>query len=250
MFPGSSGRGWNSLTSGQKIFIGIMGALVLYAVTVTLTSGAGLGRYSDPSWWLAGFSIIALALPIHEFAHAWMATRLGDPTPRMQGRLTLNPAAHVDPVGAVLILLFGFGWARPVQWNPGYIRINQRLGRIMVAFAGPLSNLILAILALMIWSVVSSVLTFNFTIYDTLTQFMFFFVYINVLLFVFNLLPLPPLDGSHILFAVLPDSMQQFYGTLAQFGFFLVFGIAYLAPWVIQVPASIILSTLFQFFQI
>lgn len=251
MFPGSSGRGWNSLTQGQKLFIVIIGVLLLYGLFVAFGRGGGLGRYTDPSWWLATAAVVFLALPIHELAHAAVAVKLGDPTPRWQGRLTLNPMAQIDPVGALMIFLVGFGWARPVQWNPSNIRIDRRLGEILVAAAGPFSNLVLAFLAMVaIRLFVGSgpgVLGMGGSQWMiTAYQFLAFFASINVLLFVFNLVPIPPLDGSHILFALLPGDNWQLYRMLAQYGMLILLGVVFLAPWLINVPARYLTSFMAQ----
>lgn len=203
---GSLGQRWNSLTTGQKVFIGGIGASILYGLVVTFTQGDGLGRYSDSMWWLATAAIVLFALPVHEFAHAFTAVRLGDPTPRLEGRYTLNPFVHIDPFGALLIFLAGFpGRAKPVRWNPNNITIDVRLGSIPVAIAGPLSNLIMAAFSLLLLRLLLDpgglfaglALNLNGTFFDWLWQLLIFFANINVLLFVFNLLPIPPLDGSH-----------------------------------------------------
>src|SRR5688572_26859630 len=111
---------WNTLTRNQQIAILVIGALVLYGL---LVSGGG---FLNPARLLAVAAIIFVALPVHEFAHAAAAVALGDETPRRQGRLTLNPLPHIDPLGAVLIAFTGFGWARPVQWNPRNISVDVR----------------------------------------------------------------------------------------------------------------------------
>src|SRR5688572_11695745 len=141
---GSLGQRWQTLTRNQQIFIGIICLLVLYSLFAGVLSGSSL--FSLPRL-LAVATIIFVALPFHEFAHAAAAVALGDDTPRRQGRYTLNPLPHIDPVGAILIALTGFGWARPVQWNPRNITIDHKLGSIIVSLAGPLSNLLLAIVA-------------------------------------------------------------------------------------------------------
>lgn len=238
MFGGSLGQRWNSLTQGQKIFIGALGALIVYGVVVAFTRGGGLGRYTDPMWWLAAAAIILFALPFHEFAHAFTAVKLGDPTPRIEGRYTLNPFVHIDPIGAVLIFLVGFGWARPVRWNPRNIHVDLRLGSILVAVAGPLSNLLLAFLSLLLLR-----LSYN-TLGGAGDQLLSFFAYINVLLFVFNLIPIPPLDGSHVLFAVLPSSAQRAFYGIAQYGTLLLFAVIFLAPRLISAPTAWILQSM------
>ena len=249
---GSLGQRWNSLTTGQKVFIGGIGALILYGLVVTFTQGDGLGRYSDPMWWLATAAIVLFALPVHEFAHPFTAVRLGDPTPRLEGRYTLNPFVHIDPFGALLIFLAGFGWAKPVRWNPNNITIDVRLGSILVAIAGPLSNLIMAAFSLLLLRLLLDpgglfaglALNLNGTFFDWLWQLLIFFANINVLLFVFNLLPIPPLDGSHVLFALLPGGARRAYYGLAQYGTLLLFAVIFLAPSFITGPTQFVMTLL------
>jgi Zn-dependent protease len=165
---------------------------------------------------------------------------LGDPTPRIQGRVTLNPLAHLDPVGALLILLTGFGWARPVMWNPRNITVNPRLGAVLVAAAGPLTNLLLAIFSMAIlgWSMTAGGMS------PTLQGFLRWFAYINVLLAVFNLIPIPPLDGSHILFSLLPGDLWRLRAQLSQFGMLIVFAVVLLFPTLIRAPTSAVMGFL------
>ena len=144
MYQDPRRRGWNALSRTQQIVIGAIGVLVLYAL---LFGGASLGPLSNPSWLIASAIIILVAFPVHEMAHAAMAVYLGDDTPRIQGRYTFNPLAHIDPFGALLILFTGFGWAKPVQWNPNNINVDVRVGTVLVAAAGPVSNLLLAAVA-------------------------------------------------------------------------------------------------------
>ncbi|GIV74763.1 MULTISPECIES: site-2 protease family protein [Caldilinea] len=224
---------WNTLSQGQKIFIGVLAALIGMGLLVTLSSGSPL---LNPARLLAVAAILLIALPVHEFAHAFMAVQLGDPTPRRQGRYTLNPLRHLDPIGALLILLVGFGWARPVQWNPRNIDIDPKLGSILVSIAGPLSNLALAILSLLLWRWLSAD--------GLIASLLFFFAQINVLLFVFNLLPIPPLDGSHVLFALLPGSARQVQMFLMQYGMLILFAVIFFAPALIRTPTSAILRSL------
>lgn len=225
---------WNTLSQGQKIFIGGFGALVFVGLVTIL--GSGNSRYTNPAWLLATAAILLLALPMHEFAHAFTAVQLGDPTPRYQDRYTLNPLRHLDPIGALLIVLVGFGWAKPVQWNPRNIDIDRRWGAILVAAAGPLSNLLLAVISVILWRLLGE---FSF-----LASFFLFFANINVLLFVFNLIPIPPLDGSHILFALLPDHYRQVQFFLMQYGMLLMFVVILLAPRLIWGPTEAIMTLL------
>lgn len=234
MYQNSRGQGWNALTRNQQVAIGIIGVLVLYAL---LTGTSSLGGLSSPSWIIAVAAIILVALPVHEMAHAAMAVQLGDPTPRMQGRYTFNPLAHIDPIGAALIAITGFGWAKPVQWDPRNIDVDIRLGTILVAAAGPVSNLLLAICA---------VFLVQFAPIPMLEQFLTFFVWINVLLFVFNLIPIPPLDGSHILFALLPGTNFELRMALNRYGFLILMVTIFLAGSIITGPTLQIVDWLFR----
>lgn len=234
MIPESARRGWMSLSTTQKIIVGVVGALLIYGLAT------GAGGLLSPARLLAIGLIVFVALPVHEYAHAAMAVALGDPTPRLQGRLTLNPLVHIDPIGAILILFAGFGWAKPVQWNPRNITVDPKLGSILVAVVGPLSNIVLAILGVVIFAVAGGVAN------QFVAQFVIFFVQINVLLFVFNMLPIPPLDGSHILFALLPGDTYGLQMALARWGFFILIGIIFLAPGLIRVPTNQIMNFLFS----
>ena len=160
-----------------------------------LSNFMNLNRYEI----LARIVIILLVLPLHEFAHGWVARKCGDDTAEAAGRLTLNPLAHVDPFGAVLLLLTGFGWAKPVPINPA--RMNHpRKGIIWTSLAGPLSNLLAALVGVVLMQIVfpfyyadpNAVLTGVYTL-------LYWFVAINISLAVFNLIPVPPLDGSKVL---------------------------------------------------
>jgi len=208
--------------------------LVIGAIAVLVLLALLLNGTFRPERLLAVAAVILVALPVHEFAHAATAVRLGDNTPKWQGRYTLNPMVHLDPVGALLILFTGFGWARPVQWNPSNTNTNPKLATILVSLAGPISNLLLAILALILVRI--GILSSGF-LYSFATS----FALINVMLFVFNLIPVPPLDGSHILFALWPGMNYQIRTILNQYGFLILFALIWIAGWVIQVPVQIIL---------
>ena len=147
--------------------------------------------------------VVFCTMPVHEFAHAWTAVKLGDDTPRLQGRLTLRPMAHIDIIGAVMIFLVGFGYAKPVSVNIHNLK-NGRKSFALVALAGPVSNLIMALIFLFLNAVVY-VIPLPQVASSVLMTFLYFAASINISLAVFNLLPIPPLDGSRILTLLLPS---------------------------------------------
>jgi Zn-dependent protease len=155
--------------------------------------------------------ILLIALPLHEFAHAFTAYRLGDPTPQYDGRLTLNPFAHLDLFGSLLILVAGLGWAKPVRFNPYALRMEPRIGAMVVAAAGPISNLLLAMLIAMLWRAAWPVLQmvgYSGTLGNILNL-IYIFALINIVLFFFNLIPLAPLDGFTVLRGLLPSELAR-----------------------------------------
>ena len=171
---------------------------------------------------------ILIAITVHEFSHAKVADVLGDPTPRQAGRLTLNPIAHLDPIGFLMLILVRFGWAKPVPVNPYNFR-NPRQGSLYVSLAGPLSNFFLA------W--VLGIILKSLPAYPDLVGTIFFYtIWINLALGVFNLIPIPPLDGSHILEYFLPPHQLEGFYRLQQYGFFILIAIVYLgSPILIEV---------------
>ena len=153
--------------------------------------------------------IVVFSLTIHELSHGLAALALGDPTAKQRGRLTLNPLKHLNPIGTVMMLLFGFGYAEPVPINPNYFK-HRKLGMALTALAGPFSNLILSFLAAIGIALISGIEVTSSTIYYTSTAslllytFFYYMHMMNLYLAVFNLIPVPPLDGSRILFIFLP----------------------------------------------
>jgi len=169
-----------------------------------------------------------LAVILHEVAHGYAADRLGDPTARLLGRLNLNPFRHLDPIGTVAIFVFGFGWARPVPVNAGNLR-NPRLDMIWVSLAGPLANLALAGLSVLLLRGISLLETTHLVSGELLLEVVrplrvmaAFSLYINVLLGLFNLLPIPPLDGGRVLVGILPGKHATWLSRLEPFGFVLL----------------------------
>ena len=166
------------------------------------------------------FAII-IALSVHEFSHALAADQLGDDTPRLQGRLTLNPLAHLDLLGSLMFLIAGFGWARPVQINPYVIQRRSPAGPMIVAAAGPFSNLLLAIVA----TIPIRAGLISATSSSLLSQFFVGFIWINLILLFFNLLPIFPLDGEKILDHFLPPRGQEILLQIRPYGMYILMGL-------------------------
>ena len=173
--------------------------------------------------------ILIFSIVIHEVSHGAVANYLGDPTAKYAGRLTLNPLKHLDPFGSVILPFFLvlmsrltgggiiFGWAKPVPVNPYNFR-DQRWGSAKVAIAGPIANILVAV----VFGVIGRFLPFSNPFFQNLYLIFSLIVYINVLLAVFNLIPIPPLDGSHILFAILPAGAEHIKLFLQQYGMFIL----------------------------
>ncbi len=162
-------------------------------------------------------TILILSVIVHEVSHGYMADRLGDPTARLQGRLTLNPLKHIDPIGSIIVPLitslagFTFGWAKPVPYNPYNLK-NRRQGEFLIALAGPLSNIGLALIFGLIIRYALPV-----SMLPSL-QILKYIVLINLVLAIFNLIPIPPLDGSKLLFSILPQQYGQTRIFLERYG--------------------------------
>jgi Zn-dependent protease len=166
--------------------------------------------------------IILAAITIHEFSHAAAAQLLGDPTPRLAGRLSLNPIKHIDPIGFIMLLLVRFGWAKPVPINP-YNFKDPVKGEMVVSFAGPASNFLVAYLAASLVRIFPIIVLTNAYVHRAVSD----FIWINLALAVFNLLPVPPLDGSHILEPFIPYVYRQMF---EQYGFFILIFILIFPP--------------------
>jgi len=177
--------------------------------------------FKDP----LAFFLVAIPLLysiiFHELAHGWVAWKLGDPTAKYAGRLTLNPLSHLDPIGTLMLLFVGFGWAKPVPVNMGYIR-NTRSGLIMVSSAGIIANLILAFLSVFVLKLTAPGSS------SSLGLLLYYMIQINIMLAAFNLIPIPPLDGSKILMGFLSYRAQYALARLEPYGFFIIIGLLYL----------------------
>lgn len=167
---------------------------------------------------------IILGLTVHEFCHAWVAHLCGDSTSKEQGRVSLNPLKHIDILGFIMLIFAGFGWAKPVQFNEENLH-NPKTDVIKIAVAGPLSNAVLAMILSIIFSIISSFTSdFHGSGLAILREILQYAIYINWVLFIFNLIPFPPLDGSHLLLHPL-KKYPSLYTGLYKYGSFLLFGL-------------------------
>jgi Zn-dependent protease len=194
---------------------------------------------------------ILLAFTFHEYAHAIVADRLGDRTPRFQGRLTLNPIAHIDPIGFLIILIAGFGWAKPVQTNPSAFR-NYYKDHLKVALAGPLANILLAIIFIPIWIIYQRFIANlipSYTLSNILEEIIGNIAFINIILFIFNLLPIPGLDGYHALSDLFPSTFNRINYKIQRYEMLIliVFLASPVSGYIVVRPAIFILNKLYHF---
>lgn len=239
-------RGWQAWSATTRIIIIAAVGLVaywLYQQSGTMfTSGRGLQRLAIQ---FAGPLVIVLAaMPVHEFAHAAAAVWLGDETPRRQGRYTLNPLRHLDVLGTILLFTVGLGWAKPVIWDPRNIRGDIRTATILIAAAGPLSNILMAFIAMVVIQT-GTLDQLDLGQWQNAVRLVLgAFIQINVLLAVFNLIPIPPLDGSHILLSLLPPQMGQIKMMLRQYGMLALFFVLFFMSGTIRALSSVVMNFL------
>lgn len=190
--------------------------------------------FNDPLGYL--YQIALMAVPflygiiLHELAHGWVALRLGDPTAKLAGRLTLKPGPHIDPLGAVIFFIARIGWAKPVPVNPRYFR-NPRQGMVLVSLAGPVANFLQALLWALLFHWFLTLRAGTDLMAEAIIiirQIAYYGVFINLLLGFFNLLPIPPMDGSNIVAGFLPMHLARPYMSLARYGMVLVILLAVL----------------------
>lgn len=219
----------------RRVLYIILGACILFSLA---------GFFSDPSQLLVlllSIPGVLIAITFHEYAHAFMAYKLGDDTAKAQGRLTLNPFKHTDPIGILMILFLGFGWGKPVQIDSRNLsrKMSASKAEAIVAFAGPAMNFLLAILFSVVYALLIKFGAFNALNYratDTIETIISIIIRINVGLGIFNLIPLPPLDGSKILRHFLPYNAKEWFDRNEQIFYivFLVIWISGIAGWIIQ----------------
>ena len=178
--------------------------------------------FQNPIAFFLVAGILIISITIHEFAHAWVADKLGDPTPRYQGRVTLNPLAHLDPLGTAALLFIGFGWGKPVMFDPYNLKDQQR-DTALIALAGPASNILMALVIAIIAGFVGAASP----LFNLIVSLSLFY---NVMLAIFNLVPVAPLDGSKILMGILPkETAYEFEKFMGRYGMFVL--IALIFPW-------------------
>jgi Zn-dependent protease len=213
---------------------------VIAFLLISLIQDFMLGR---PISQTIAFAIgLVVAFSVHEFAHAWAALQLGDPTAKNAGRLTLDPRRHLDVLGSLMVLAVGFGWAKPVPVNPDYLRNGPKEGMAMVAAAGPLSNLALAIIAAVVLNLGLIEANYASSVLPSPQQLLATFVWLNVALFVFNLLPIAPLDGSRIVAGFLPYPASEAFRKLEPIGPVILLLLVFLVPGLIRIPTSLLVG--------
>ncbi len=205
---------------------------------------------------LARIVVLLVAFTLHEFAHAWTADRFGDPTPRLRGRLTLNPLAHLDPIGSLMLLAVGFGWAKPVEVNPYLLQRRSPSAMMWVSLAGPFSNFLMAMLAALPFrlGLVSPMAALMVTgrFLPTPAKLLYEFVFINLILMLFNLIPLAPLDGDKIADRLFPAAWSRALERIRPYGPVILLLILFVAPalgfnllgWILGPPLQVLMHLL------
>ena len=211
----------------------------------------------NPATLISRIIVLLTAFSVHEFAHAWTADYFGDSTPRINGRLTLNPLAHLDPMGSLMLVLAGFGWAKPVPVNPYTLRRRSPSALMWVALAGPLSNFLMAALAaipirLNLVSLYDFTGSQGATLLPTLPSFLWDFISINLILMLFNLIPLPPLDGDKIADFFMPDAWRDQMARIRPYGPMILIVLFMIGPylginilaWILGPPYRLLMNLL------
>jgi len=210
---------------------------------------------------LIALPILIFSVVVHEYAHGWMALRQGDQTALMLGRLTLNPVPHIDPIGSILVpgilaMMPGgllFGWAKPVPVNSRNFR-NYKRGDILVSLAGVAANFVLAVLCVFLLVGATWLVRFapgSADIMQTVMQMLVVGIQINIILIIFNLLPIPPLDGSHVMYHLLPPRLAVRYRELGQYGFLILFGLLFITGFrFLSIPFQIVYAVFISFYRL
>lgn len=196
----------------------VLGAILLLFLWYT---GFADTLVRNPMSLVAAVIALSVAITVHEANHAWVATLLGDPTPKLAGRVSLNPLRHLDPFGTLMIFIAHFGWGKPVTFNPWNLRVNPQIGTAMVAFAGPVANIAAAIVFLLVLRLIPQ-------IHPQVRQLVEAVVSLNIGLAAFNLIPIPPLDGFSVVTGVLPRPMAAIFEPLRQYGFLILLALLFI----------------------
>jgi Zn-dependent protease len=168
--------------------------------------------------------VFLFALTVHEYSHGLVSTLQGDDTPERYGRLTMNPLAHIDIIGFITLLIFHFGWAKPVPISSRNYK-NPRLGIILTSLAGPFSNILISFISIIVWHVLPESLFIKFSLLDT---FLFYMAYVNAMLAVFNIIPIPPLDGSKIFAEIFGGKVSQIIYSMERYGIFILLALLWI----------------------
>ncbi|MCC7105793.1 MAG: site-2 protease family protein [Chloroflexi bacterium] len=204
---------------GQIITLILIGLAILYYVQPGIFRNPGQLGANVPGQvlnLLITVIAIVLAITVHEANHALVAVLLGDPTPKLMGRLSLNPIRHLDPIGTILMFVAHFGWGKPVMFNPGNLRVNPHLGSAAVSFAGPLANIVFA--GIIYWALV----LFRPPLDPNMTRLVENLLIFNVVLAAFNLVPIPPLDGFGVVYGILPRQLAVLLDPVRQYGWLIL----------------------------
>ena len=216
---------------------------IIFLVLILENIGSYLSNPSALLGLVLSLPGLLIAVTFHEYAHAFVADKLGDDTPRRQGRLTLNPLAHLDPYGTFLMIFAGFGWGKPVEINP--INFNRKVsmkgGSALVSIAGPLMNFILAIICAIIYGILLRTSIVYSKTGEIIMEIILYTMSMNIGLGVFNLIPLPPLDGSKVLLALLPSRAQDWYEN-NQHILYIIFLFIWITPIAGQIVTPVITS--------
>lgn len=203
----------------------------VFIVFMVLMLFSSLRMYSSPAEWFFHTIMIIpgviVGISFHEFAHGWAAYKLGDPTPKFQGRLTVNPAAHVDPVGLVALMFAGFGWGRPVEINPSNFK-NRRKGEFITALAGVIMNLLIAVAFGLLVKLVLMIGGGTFaatSLGDIVITVLMYVIQVNLVLMIFNLIPVPPLDGFTVVTELFNVKHTPTYYTVCRYGTLILLGL-------------------------
>lgn len=200
----------------------------IFLIFLVLLLFSSIRQYSSPMEWFIQTILlipgVVIGISFHEFAHGWVAWKLGDPTPKFQGRLTINPKAHVDPIGLIALMLAGFGWGQPVEINPNNFK-NRRRDELLVSLAGVVMNLIVAVVFAFIIKFIYMFAGVPFLMSDLgqiLMTILYCVIQVNLVLMIFNLIPVPPLDGFSIITEIFNIRHTQLYYTIYNNGFFIL----------------------------